>query len=164
MTHPTVPTARMDMRKRLLVVYHTQSGNTGQLAAAALAGAQRERGTDTRLLRAFDAGVEDLLWCDGLLLGTPENFGTMSGALKDFFDRTYYPCEGKLHGLPYAVFVSAGNDGTGAVREIGRIANGYGWRTVAEPLIVRKIVTEEDLEACADFGEAMATGLALGVF
>ena len=88
-------------------------------------------------LHAFDAGTEDLLACHGLLLGTPENFGYMSGALKDFFDRTYYPCEGKLTGLPYAIFVSAGNDGSGAVREIGRIANGYGWKAVADALIER---------------------------
>ena len=121
----------MSERKRLLIVYHTQSGNTGRLAAAVLRGAQRVAEVDSVMKRAFDAGSEDLLGCDALLLGTPENFGYMSGALKDFFDRTYYPCEGRLTGLPFAVFVSAGNDGTGAVREIGRIANGYGWKAVA---------------------------------
>lgn len=151
-------------RKRLLIVHHTQSGNTGRLAEAVLRGAQRVAECDTRLKRAFDAGTEDLLACDGLLLGTPENFGYMSGALKDFFDRTYYPCEGKLVGLPYAVFVSAGNDGTGAVREIGRIANGYGWKAVAEALIVRKTITPVDLEHAEALGEAMAAGLAMGVF
>jgi len=88
----------------------------------------------------------------------------MSGALKDFFDRTYYPCEGKLTGLPYAVFVSAGNDGTGAVREIGRIANGYGWKVVAEALIVRKEITPADLVRAEELGEALAAGLAMGVF
>ena len=92
----------MSTPKRLLIVQHTQSGNTGRLAAAVHEGAQRVAETETRLLRAFDAGTADLLACDGLLLGTPENFGYMSGALKDFFDRTYYPCEGKLVGLPYA--------------------------------------------------------------
>src|SRR3546814_9262380 len=71
------------------------------------------------------------------LLGTPENFGYMSGLLKDFFDRTYYPAEGKTVGLPYAVLISAGNDGSGAARAIERIATGYGWRAVAEPLIVK---------------------------
>ena len=152
------------VRKRLLIVFHTQTGNTAQLAEAVLRGAQRVTETDTQMMRAFDAGTEDLLACDGLLLGTPENFGYMSGALKDFFDRTYYPCEGKRVGLPYAVFVSAGNDGTGAVREIGRIANGYGWKGVAEPLIARKAITAEHLIAAEELGEAMATGLALGIF
>jgi multimeric flavodoxin WrbA len=154
----------MSAHARLLVVYHTQSGNTGRLADAVLAGARSVTETDTTMKRAFDAGTDDLLACDGLLLGTPENFGYMSGALKDFFDRTYYPCEGKLTGLPYAVFVSAGNDGTGAVREIGRIANGYGWKTVAEPLIIRKTITDADLAAARDLGEAMATGLAMRIF
>lgn len=154
----------MNPRKRLLIVYHTQSGNTGSLAEAALRGAQRVDGTDTVMLRAFDAGTSDLLACDGLLLGTPENFGYMSGALKDFFDRTYYPCEGKTSGLPFAIFVSAGNDGTGAVREIKRIANGYGWRSVSDPLTVRKLVTDVDLAQAEELGEAMASGLAMGVF
>ena len=142
----------MSERKRLLIVYHTQSGNTGRLAAAVLRGAQRVTEVDSVLKRAFDAGTEDLLRCDALPPGTPENFGYMSGALKDFFDRTYYPCEGRLTGLPFAVFVSAGNDGTGAVREIGRIANGYGWKAVAEALIVRGTVTDADLAGAGELG------------
>ncbi|ENO80247.1 flavodoxin family protein [Thauera sp. 63] len=154
----------MSARKRLLIVFHTQSGNTGQLAKAVLRGAGRVAEIESRLMRAFDAGVDELLNCDGLLLGTPENFGYMSGALKDFFDRTYYPCEGRLVGLPYAVFVSAGNDGTGAVREIGRIANGYGWKCVADPLIARKVIAPEHLAAAEELGEAMASGLAMGIF
>jgi multimeric flavodoxin WrbA len=154
----------MNERKRLLIVYHTQSGNTGRLAAAVLRGAQRVAEVDSAMKRAFDAGTEDLLGCDALLLGTPENFGYMSGALKDFFDRTYYPCEGRLTGLPFAVFISAGNDGTGAVREIGRIANGYGWKAVAEALIVRGTVTDADLARAGELGEAMAAGLAMGIF
>lgn len=154
----------MPDRKRLLVVFHTQSGNTGRLADAVLAGARLVTETETVCLRAFDAGVSDLLQADGLLIGTPENFGYMSGAIKDFFDRTYYPVEGLMQATPYALFVSAGNDGTGAVREIDRIANGYGWKPVAEPVISRKAVRDADLEACRDLGEAMATGLALGIF
>lgn len=154
----------MSERKRLLIVFHTQTGYTGQLADAVLIGARRVAEVDTVIKRAFDAGTGDLLACHGLLLGTPENFGYMSGALKDFFDRTYYPCEGRLTGLPYAVFVSAGNDGSGAVREIERIARGYGWKTVAEALIVRKSVTDEALAQAEALGEAMAAGLAMGVF
>ncbi|NMF97320.1 NAD(P)H-dependent oxidoreductase [Aromatoleum toluolicum] len=154
----------MSERKRLLVVYHTQSGNTGRLAEAVVRGARRVAETETVVKRAFDAGVDDLLVCDALLLGTPENFGYMSGALKDFFDRTYYPCEGKLTALPYAVFVSAGNDGTGAVREIERIARGYGWKAVADAVIVRKFVTDESLVQCEELGEAIASGLGLGIF
>jgi multimeric flavodoxin WrbA len=150
--------------RRLLIVYHSQSGNTGRLAGAVLDGARRVAEVDTVLKRAFDAGVADLEQCHGLILGTPENFGYMSGALKDFFDRTYYPMEGRMEGVPYAIFVSAGNDGSGAVREIARIANGYRWKSVADPVIVRKEITAGDLERCRDLGEALATGLALGIF
>ena len=154
----------MNAHKRLLIVFHSQTGNTARLAEAVLRGARRVDETDTVLKRAFDTGTEDLLASDGVLLGTPENFGYMSGALKDFFDRTYYPCEGKLVGMPYAVFVSAGNDGRGAVREIGRIANGYRWKSVAEALIVRNPIKDENLLAAEELGEAMAAGLAMGIF
>ena len=108
--------------------------------------------------------MDDLAWCEALLLGTPENFGYMSGALKDFFDRTYYPLEGQLTGLPYAIFISAGNDGTNAVREIERIATGYGWRAVAPAHIARGEIQPADLEACEALGAAMAEGLAMGIF
>ena len=154
----------MNARKRLLIVFHSQTGNTARLAEAVLRGARRVEETDTELKRAFDTRSEDLLASDGVLLGTPENFGYMSGALKDFFDRTYYACEGKLVGMPYAVFISAGNDGSGAVREIGRIANGYRWKSVAEALIVRNPIKDENLLAAEELGEAMAAGLAMGIF
>ncbi|MFZ8913419.1 MAG: NAD(P)H-dependent oxidoreductase, partial [Pseudomonadales bacterium] len=110
--------------KNLLIVWHSQSGNTAQLMEAVRAGAEDHAIEDVtvRCLRAPDAGPEDLRWADGLLFGTPENFGTMSGLLKDFFDRTFYAVEGELAPLPYALFISAGNDGRGAVREIERIA------------------------------------------
>ena len=148
----------------LLIVYHTQSGNTGQRAEAVRQGACSEPGITVRMKRAFDSTIDDLLGCQGLLLGTPENFGTMSGALKDFFDRTYYPAEGKTVALPYAVFISAGNDGRGTVTQIERIATGYGWKRVAEPLIVRKTITPADLSAASELGAALAAGLALGIF
>jgi multimeric flavodoxin WrbA len=154
----------MKARKHLLIVYHSQSGNTARLADAVMSGCRRVDEVDSRMLRAADAGTSELLDCDGLILGTPENFGYMSGALKDFFDRTYYPCEGKLTGLPYALFVSAGNDGSGAVREVARIAAGYGWKLAAEPVIVRGSIGDDAIANCDELGEAMATGIALGVF
>lgn len=150
--------------KKLLIVYHTQSGNTGQLAQAVLTGAQAESDCTARLLRAFDATLENLLWADGLLFGTPENFGYMSGALKDFFDRTYYPAEPYQLNKPYGIFISAGNDGTGAVREIQRIAKGYPLLPVAEPLICRGEITAQHLEDARTLGQTLATGLAFGIF
>ena len=152
--------------RRLLVVHHSPSPSMRALTDAVVAGAGDDliEGVEVVVRPALEASAADVLGADGILLGTPANFGYMSGALKDFFDRTYYPCEGKLVGLPYAVFVSAGNDGTGAVREIGRIANGYGWKMVAEALIVRREITPADLERARELGEAMAAGLAMGVF
>ena len=149
---------------RLLIVYHSQGGQTARLAEAALRGAQADASVETICKRAFDTTIDDLLGCQGLIIGTPENFGYMSGAIKDFFDRTYYPAEGKTVGLPYALFISAGNDGSGAVREIGRIATGYGWKLVAEPVIAQKEVGESTIQACEALGESMATGIGLGIF
>ena len=119
---------------------------------------------DLRVLQAFSAGPEDLLWADTLLLGTPENFGYLSGAVKDFLDRTFYEVEGKLAPLPYAMFVSAGNDGTGAVRAMERIANGYPFVAVQEPLIVRGAPREKDLVKCEELGLALALGTQMGIF
>jgi len=150
--------------RRLLILYHSQGGRTGDMAEAVLRGARRATETETVMKRAGEATLADLLDCQGLIVGTPENFGYMAGMVKDFFDRTYYPAEGKTVGLPYALFVSAGNDGTGAVTQIDRIATGYGWKRAAEPLIARQEVTDADLAACEELGEAMASGVALGIF
>lgn len=167
--------------KHLLIVFHSQSGNTERLARAAADGATEERdAVETRVLRAADAGVADLVWADAVLFGTPENFGFMSGALKDFFDRTYYPARGVIRKLPYAVLVSAGNDGTGAVRQIERIARGYPLHKVAEPVIAtsgvteemraadpegsRIAVTDEQLAAARELGHTLAARLGCGIF
>ncbi|HEY5646473.1 MAG TPA: NAD(P)H-dependent oxidoreductase [Pseudomonadales bacterium] len=152
--------------KHLLIVYHTQTGNTGRLADAVLKGARHEllEEVEVRCLEAFDAGPDDLLWAHGLLLGTPENFGYMSGGLKNFFDRTFYPVEGRILSLPYAVFISAGNDGTGAVRAIRRIANGYPFREVQEPLIVRGEIRPPDLQRAEELGMTLAAGLDAGIY
>ena len=136
------------------------------MAHAVLIGAQHEDidGVDVRFLTATEATPGDLLWADGLLLGTPENFGYMSGAMKDFFDRTFYEVEGKLNPLPYAVFISAGNDGTGAIRAIERIANGYPFSRVQEPIICRGEVDEATLRQCEELGMTLAAGIDMGVF
>ena len=152
--------------KHLLIVYHTQSGNTRRLAEAVLAGASDDQltGVETRYLTAREAGPDDLLWAHGLLLGTPENFGYMSGGMKDFLDRTFYPVEGKILSLPYALFISAGNDGSGAVRAIRRIANGYPFKEVQEPVIAQGEVSNDALERCRELGMTLAAGLEAGIF
>jgi multimeric flavodoxin WrbA len=150
--------------KNLLIIYHSQSGNTGQMAQSVLLGARTEDQASVKLLRAFDADLDDLRWADGVLFGTPENFGTMTGALKDFFDRTYYPAEPYKLNLPYGVFISAENDGTGAVRDIDRIAKGYPLRKISEPVIAKGAINADYLRQCQDLGAAMAAGLALGIY
>lgn len=119
---------------------------------------------ELRCMRALEAGLDDLLWANGLLIGTPENFGYMSGAVKDFLDRTYYPAQGKVTGLPYAVFVNAENDGTGAVRAIDRIALGYGWSLVADAVIVKGALDANTRKRCIELGQTLAAGLSCGIF
>ena len=152
--------------RHLLIVYHSSSGRTAELAEAVAAGARDPAVEDveTRMLRARDAGANDLLWAHGLLLGTPENFGYMSGALKDFFDRTFYPVEGRLQPLPYAAFISAGNDGTGALRAIRRIVGGYPFIEVQAPVIIVGDVTAAARERCRELGLTLAAGLEAGVY
>lgn len=150
--------------KNLLIVYHSQSGNTASLANAVLAGAALEPAVQTRVKLAYEADVSDLSWADGVLFGTPENLGYMSGALKDFFDRTYYPAQPLQLCLPYAVFISAGNDGSGAVREIDRIMLGYPMKKVAEPVVVKGEVSANALAQCKDMGQAMAAALSMGLY
>jgi multimeric flavodoxin WrbA len=153
------------MKHLLLIHGGHPGGRTAAMVAAVLEGIKlADEDVECRAVPALQAGVEDLLWANGLLIGTPEHFGYMSGAVKDFMDRTFYPVENKVDGLPYAVFVSAGNDGRGAVSAIERIALGYKWRRIAEPLIVRGEPNDDDMQGCRELGQTMAAGLALGIF
>jgi multimeric flavodoxin WrbA len=108
--------------------------------------------------------VEDLLQADGLAIGTPENFGYMSGMIKDFFDRTYVTAQDKVFRKPYVVFISAGNDGTGALNAIERIALGYKLKKVYEPVISKGTVTGPILERCRELGATLAGGCQMGIY
>ena len=152
--------------KHLLIIYHLPQGKMKSMADAVERGARHEdiAGVEVRVGQALASGADDLLWADALLLGTTENFGYMSGGMKDFLDRTFYPCEGKLEGMPFAMFISAGNDGTGALNAIRRIANGFSIKEVREPVLVVGALSNNDLERCEELGMAMAAGVELGVF
>ena len=162
--------------KTLLIVYHSLTGGTRQMAEAARAGAASEAGCAVRLLHAAQAGPADVLAADGYLFATPENLAAVSGQLKDFFDRSYYPVLDQVNGRPYASLICAGSDGSNAARQIARIATGWRLKAVAEPLLVcthaqtpeailaPKQIGDEDLARCRALGEALATGLVLGVF
>lgn len=149
--------------KTLLFVYASQSGHTHALVTAAAAAAAGEDNVVVRVLPALQAGIDDLLACQALVLATPENFGYMAGALKDFLDRTFYPAQGKVEGLPYAVIISAGNDGQGALTAIRRIASGYPLREALPPLLVKGEVTPQALEEAAELGATLAAALSIGV-
>jgi multimeric flavodoxin WrbA len=150
--------------KTLLIVYHTQSGASGALARAAWRGGLQEAGVEVRVLRAWDADTEALAGADGLLLVAAENSGALSGAMKDFLDRTFYPAIDRGLVLPCAIIISAGNDGRGAERQFERILSGYPFPVAAEPLILRGAVTAEYESAALEMGQAFAAGLAMGIY
>ena len=104
-----------------------------------------------------------MLGADGLILGTPENFGYMSGMMKDFLERIFYACEGKVNGRPWALFVGAGQDGSGAVASVERIVTGLRLKKISEPVVVVKELKPEQLAALEEMGAAMAAGLAAGI-
>jgi multimeric flavodoxin WrbA len=154
------------MTKRLLIVYHSATGGTSRMLEAVIAGARDPEitGVEVCVGAALSTGAEEVRTANGILLGTPENFGYMSGALKDFFDRIYYPCLEHTQGLPYGMFIRAGNDGTGARSAIERIVTGLRWRAIGEPLILKGELTPAALAECRLLGQTMAAGLEAGVF
>jgi multimeric flavodoxin WrbA len=149
---------------RILVIYHSQTGRTAKMAKAVVDGAKSIENTEVILKRASEATLEDLLACSGLAIGTPENFGYMSGMIKDFFDRTYNGAQDKVFRKPYVVFISAGNDGSGALRSIERIALGYKFKSVYTPVIAKGDITEELLEQCRELGGTLAGGCEMGIY
>lgn len=162
--------------KTLLIAYHSRTGGTRQLVDAVLRGALSEPAIQTRLLEATNAGPDDVLAADACVFAMPENLAAMSGPMKDFFDRCYYPVLDRVNGRPYALVVCAGSDGQNAVRQVRRIATGWRLRLVAEPVVVitraqtpdailaPKVIGPDDLARCEDLGAALAAGLAAGIF
>lgn len=151
-------------KKNILVIYHSQGGTLKILAKRLAKGAAKEENISVTLKKAADADVEDLLNCSGIAIGSPEYFGTMAGMIKDFFDRTYEAAHERTIGLPYIVFVSAGNDGRGAITQIERLAAGYKWKKVQEAVRVVGVPTEDVLVETEDLGQALAAGVDFGIF
>ena len=153
-------------QKRLLIVAHAPSPNTRRLLDAVVEGARSDEieNVDVVALSPFDAGPEDVLAANAIILGTTENLGYMSGALKDFFDRSYYPCLDETQGLAYCLYVRAGQDGTGTRRGVETIVTGLRWRAAQEALICRGEWQEAFVDQCRELGAAMAAGLDVGIF
>lgn len=162
--------------KQLLIVYHTLTGGTLQMAQAAAAGAAREPEVQVQLQTATATTADHLQRADGYLFACAENLAAVSGLMKDFFDRTYYAVLDRIQGRPYATLICAGSDGTNAARQIERIATGWRLAPMADPLIVcthaqtpeailaPKRIAAPDLARCEELGATLAAGLALGIF
>lgn len=162
--------------KRLAIIWHSMTGGSKALAEAAASGAANASGVETLLLHADDANPQTLLDANGYIFAFPENLAAISGVMKAFFDRSYYPCLGQIEGRPYALLVCAGSDGSNAVRQAERIATGWRLKRIAdslnvcthaqtpEEILAPKTISEADLSTAGELGAAMAEGLALGIF
>jgi len=150
--------------KSLVIVYHSQSGSAAALAKAAWRGAGEETGVTTTVKRAWDASTADLIAADAVLLVAAENSGFVSGAMKDFLDRVFYPSIEASIVRSYALLISAGNDGRGAVRQMERILSGIPFSPATEPLILRGETTPAHIDDARELGQAFATGLEMGIY
>lgn len=162
--------------KALLIVHHSVTGGTLQMAHAAARAAQREPGIEVRVQPATAASAQSLLEADGYVFAAPENLAAISGLMKDFFDRAYYAALDRIQGRPYAILVCAGSDGTNAARQMERIAVGWRLRAIAPPLIVcthaqtpeailaPKHIDAGELARCEELGATLAAGMSLGIF
>ncbi|MBA7628300.1 NAD(P)H dehydrogenase (quinone) [subsurface metagenome] len=150
----------------ILIVYHSQTGRTKTMAQAVAKGAESIENISTILKEARETTLDDLLNSDGLAFGSPEYFGYMAGAIKDLFDRTYYQARGRkeIFKKPYVVFISAGNDGLGALTSIERICVGYQLKKIYEPVIARGDIDEAILSRCEELGKVIAAGCEAGIY
>jgi len=158
--------------RTLAVVWHSRTGGAEAMARTLAAAA----GEGARMIAAQRATPEDLLAAEGYVFVCPENLGSMSGVMKDMFDRLYYPLLGVIEGRPYATAVAAGSGGQGTQAQIDRIVTGWRLGRVAEPLVVDfaaqtpeailapKSLLSKAVEDCQDLGAAFGEGLRLGIF
>ena len=151
--------------RNLLIVAHNPSPNTQQLVVATLRGARHGdiEGVAVKHIPPLQAVADDVLRADAIILGTTENFGYMSGALKDFFDRIYYPCLEHTEAMPFATYIRAGLDGTGTKIAIGKITTGLKWKAVQEPMILQGEYGVEFETRCEELGMLMAASLESGI-
>ena len=162
--------------QQLAIIWHSVTGGSEALAQAAYDGARRAQGVDVQMLNAADAGAEHMLAADGYIFVFPENLAAISGGMKSFFDRCYYPCLGALNGRPYAMIVCAGSDGRNAVAQAERVATGWRLRQILQSVIVcthaqtpeailaPKTIDSADLMAAAEMGAQIAVGLQMGIY
>ena len=151
--------------KNLLIIAHAPSDNTKKMVTSVLRGASHAdtMSTVVRILSPTDATAADILSADALIIGTVENLGYMSGLTKDLFDRCYYPCLDKTEGLPVALYIRAGHDGTGTIRSLQSIFTGLRWKLVQEPLVCKGDFDNKFLKECEELGQTIAISLDVGI-
>ena len=164
------------MAKQLLIIWDSMTGGSKALAQAAWQSAQLVDDIATHMVHAADADAADLIAADGYIFVCPENLAAISGVMKAFFDRAYYPCLGAIQGRSYAAIICAGSDGRNATQQIERIATGWRLRKIADSLIIcthaqtleailaPKIIADNDQAQAQELGSAFAQGLAMGIY
>lgn len=146
---------------KVLIVYSSQSGNTGAMAQAVAEGA-KSAGAAVVLKKATDANADDVMSCDVVAIGTPNYFGYMSGLVKDFFDRVWIVIREKVADKPYCTFGSKGGGGAQALESVERICDGLKMRKVADGLVATRQPTAEVLGQCKELGKKLAKPEKLG--
>ena len=154
----------LQRKKTILIIYHSQSGTMELMANQVAQGAAREDNVEVRIKQAVEATLIDLLNCDAIAIGSPEYFGTMAGMIKDFFDRTYEDAKDRTIGLPFVIFVCAGNDGRGAISQIEKIVSGYKWKKILEHVRITGTPSPIELEELSELGHTLSAGLDFGIY
>jgi flavodoxin len=152
------------MKKKIIIVYHSQSGKTESIAETCFEAMIQQQEVEVYFKKALGTTLDDLLKCDAVLFLTPEYFGTMSGALKDFFDRTYYPAIEAKVSMPFALIVCCENEGEGTIRDVEKISKGYGLRKTVDSLVIKEKEIETQKSAIVEFAEGFAVGVVMEVF
>jgi multimeric flavodoxin WrbA len=152
------------MKKNVLIIYHSQGGNTERIAERCFEAMIKQQEVNVYFKRALGTTLKDIENCDGLIIITPEYFGTMSGAVKDFFDRTYYPAQELDINIPFGLIVCSQNEGDGTKRDIEKIATGYVLKKTLAPLIIKEHEIDQRLGEVEEFGQTFALGISSDVF
>ncbi len=152
------------MKKKLLIIYHSQGGKTERLAKLCFEAIIKQNEVEVYFKRALDTTLQDVLNSDGIIIVTPEYFGTMCGAVKDFFDRTYYPARAQNVNIPYALMICCENEGEGTKRDIEKITQGYVLKKTLDPLIIKEKEIEIRMSDVEEFAQTFSAGLSMGIF
>ena len=152
--------------KRLLVVSNSRTGSTNKLCIEAVADLKNSNNSSiiTYSADSLTASAKDVMQADAIILGSSENFGYMSGAMKVFFENIYYDVIEEKRGMPFGVIIKAGTSGIGAYNGIIKITNALGWKEAIEPLMVVGCLTDLHLDQARLFGSTLAAGLEIGAY